>query len=263
MTRALDDRLLARRFEDQCVLVTGAGGGLGAEMARRFFAEGASLVLWDADGDRLANIERELGSSGGEEMVFAKVVDVRDSAAVATAATEALNRCGRVDVVVNNAGRFVDGRIEELSDKAWDEVIDINLTGAFRVVRAFLPAMKINRYGRIISLSSLSRRGNFGQANYSAAKAGIVGMARTIALEGASFGITSNVIAPGPIDTPMLAALKATVREKMARSVPMKRIGTPADIAAAAAFLASKEASFITGVALDVDGGLRLPFVHG
>ncbi len=253
---------LANRFADQIVVVTGAAGGLGSAMAWRFRAEGAHVVLCDRNADGLAKLAEHLEDTPGEGSITAAVVDVRQTPEVDAFIDATLTARGRIDALINNAGRFVDRRIENMDDDAWSEVIDINLTGAFRMIRAAFPAMKRAKYGRFVSIASLSAGGNFGQANYSAAKAGIVGVARTLALEGATYGVTSNVISPGSIMTPMLRAMKTSVRDRMCAGIPMKRIGDPADIAAATAFLASRESAYITGVVLEVDGGLSVPFIR-
>jgi len=232
------------RYTDRVVLVTGAAQGLGHAMAAHFADEGAQVAVCDVNPlDHLTGLA-------------ASVVDVRDRAQVEAWIRTSHETFGRVDVLVNNAGVIRDGRVETLTDDDWNTVLDVSLRGTFNCIRAALPIMKDQQYGRILSFSSMSGRGNFGQANYSAAKAGVVGLARTIALEGARHGITSNVIAPGLIDTPMLASMNAGAREKLASRVPAGHIGRPADIAEAASYLCSEAAGYVTGVVLDVDGGI-------
>ena len=179
-------------------------------MAQRFAAEGAELAICDVD-PTVAETAEKLAAEGGGR-VLGTVVDVADPAAVDAWVAGAHGTLGRVDALVNNAGIFRDQRIERLDDAAWQAVVDVNLRGPFACCRAVLPPMKQAGYGRILSLSSMSWRGNFGQTNYAASKAGVIGLARTLALEAAPHGITSNVIAPGLIDTQMLASMNAAAR---------------------------------------------------
>ncbi len=245
------------RFSNQTVLVTGGAQGLGLAMVRRFAAEGARVHLADVNQDAVEQAARELAV---EAPIAPQphVVDVTDDGAVTTWIDAVASSDGRVDVLVNNAGIIRDNRVEQISVEDWHAVLDVSLTGSFHCIRAAMPHMKSRRYGRIISFSSMSWRGNFGQANYVAAKAGIVGLTRTIALEGARHGITANAIAPGLIQTPMLASMNGPARELLISKVPLKHPGEPDDIAAAAAFLGSPEARYITGVVLDVDGGIGI-----
>ncbi|HEX7290699.1 MAG TPA: SDR family NAD(P)-dependent oxidoreductase [Conexibacter sp.] len=246
-----------QRYEGRVVAITGGARGLGRAMAERFAAEGAAVALADADGAGAEDAARELIATHGGQ-ALADHVDVTSASAVEAWIARAHEELGRVDVLVNNAGILRDNRVENISDEDWRAVLDVHLTGAFHGIRAALPLMKAQRYGRILSFSSMSWRGNFGQANYVAAKAGIVGLTRGVALEAARHGITVNAIAPGLIETQMLASMNGPAREKLTAKIPLGHTGEPTDIAAAAAFLCSEEARYLTGVVLDVDGGIGI-----
>ena len=245
------------RYTDQIVLVTGAGQGLGRAMAHRFAAEGASVMIGEINETTGAELAKEITDEHGV-VAEARPLDVTLSDEVDDWVRQVQADHGRIDVLVNNAGIIRDNRIEDITDADWHAVLDASLGGSFYCARAVLPGMKERGYGRIVSFSSRSWRGNFGQSNYVAAKAGIVGLTRTLALEGARHGITANAIAPGLIETPMLASMNGPARGKLTAKVPMRRTGQPTDIAEAAAFLASEAAGYITGVVLDVDGGISI-----
>jgi 3-oxoacyl-[acyl-carrier protein] reductase len=246
-----------KRYEGRVVAVTGAAQGLGLAMAQRFAAEGATVVLADRSEPALAQTGEELRRSS-PTAVRTDVIDVSSSPEVDDWVSRVTAEVGGIDVLVNNAGIIRDNRVEDITDDDWRAVLDVSLGGSFYCARAVFPGMKERGYGRIVSFSSMSWRGNFGQSNYVAAKAGIVGLTRTLALEGARHGITANAIAPGLIETPMLASMNGPARDKLTAKIPMRHTGRPTDIAEAAAFLASEAAGYITGVVLDVDGGISI-----
>jgi 3-oxoacyl-[acyl-carrier protein] reductase len=245
------------RYHGRVVAITGAAQGLGLAMATRFAAEGATVALADVNHQTLTDATGTV-STARDAKLRTDVVDVTDSGQVDAWIAGVTRDLGRLDVLINNAGIIRDNRVEDITDADWHAVIDVSLTGGFHCARAAFGPMKRQGYGRIVSFSSMSWRGNFGQTNYVAAKAGIVGMTRTLALEGARHGITANAIAPGLIDTPMLASMNGPARDKLTSKIPMRHTGRPEDIAEAAAFLASEAAGYITGVVLDVDGGISI-----
>jgi 3-oxoacyl-[acyl-carrier protein] reductase len=245
------------RYHARVVAITGAAQGLGLAMAIRFAAEGATVALADVNEVALADTASAI-STTHETKHRTDVVDVTDSARVDSWIAGVVTEFDRIDVLINNAGIIRDNRVEDIDDDDWHAVMDVSLTGSFHCARAAFDPMKRQGYGRIISMSSMSWRGNFGQANYVAAKAGIVGLTRTLALEGARHGITANAITPGLIETPMLASMNGPARDKLTNKIPMRHTGRPEDIAEAAAFLASEAAGYISGVVLDVDGGISI-----
>lgn len=228
------------------VLVTGGNRGIGLACAQAFVA----------DGHRVASLSR----SGGEvKGALAIACDVTDPGAVDAALAQVETELGPVEVLVANAGATRDGLLVRMSDDDFTSVIETNLTGTFRLARAVTKKMMRARFGRVVLMSSVGAyMGAAGQANYAASKAGLIGMGRAMARELATRSITVNVVAPGPIETDMFAAVTDKRRDELAGTVPMQRLGSPEEVAAAVRFLASDDASFITGAVLPVDGGLGM-----
>jgi 3-oxoacyl-[acyl-carrier protein] reductase len=235
-------------------LVTGASRGIGRAIAIRLAAQGA-LILAAARGDNAAGTVQEIQAAGGRAEVLS--LDVTDPAAIEAAVTSALERHSRLDILVNNAGITRDQLMLRLKRDDWDAVLATNLTSAYMLTQAVLKPMIRQRTGRIICISSVvGQSGNPGQANYAASKAGLIGFAKSVALEVASRNITVNVVAPGMIATDMTGVLPEKTREALVARIPLGRLGAPEDVAAAVCFLASDEAAYITGLVLAVNGGM-------
>ena len=235
-------------------LVTGATGGIGGAIARAFHARGATVAISGRQVDKLEALAAEL-----KERVFVVPCDLANKAQVATLIDEATKKLGRLDILVNNAGLTKDNLFMVMKDEQWDDVIAVNLTSTFMLMRAATRAMMRGKtgYGRIINISSVSGIiGNPGQGNYAASKAGMIGMTKSLAREVASRGITANCIAPGFISTPMTEALNEKQTSAIKEAIPAQKFGTPDDIAAAAVYLASVEAGYMTGQTLHVNGGM-------
>ena len=243
-------------MDGRVALVTGASRGIGRTIALALADRGATVVA-AARGDHAAAVVDEIRAAGGR--ADAASVDVTDPASVDAAVAAALARSGRLDILVNNAGITRDQLMLRMKRDDWDAVLATNLTGAFTCVQAVLKPMVKQRSGRIVSVSSVvGQAGNPGQANYAAAKAGLIGFTKALALEVASRGITVNAVAPGLIETDMTRAISEGAQDDWTSRIPLKRLGTPADVAAAVVFLASDEASYITGHVLAVNGGMYL-----
>ncbi|HEV2310441.1 MAG TPA: 3-oxoacyl-[acyl-carrier-protein] reductase [Acidimicrobiia bacterium] len=237
-------------------LVTGASRGIGRAIALALAADGHRVACLSAT-DAAKETQRELEAAGQEAL--AVLADVRDVDAVDAAFGEVEEAFGPVEILVNNAGVTADGLVARMSDEQWTRVLDTNLTGAFHTIRRATPKLMRNRWGRIVNVASVSAyAGAPGQANYSSAKAGLVGLTRAIARELASRQVTCNVVAPGPIVTDMTTALPAEWRATMEATVPLGRLGDPADVASLVAFVCSEAAGYVTGAVLPVDGGLGM-----
>jgi 3-oxoacyl-[acyl-carrier protein] reductase len=235
-------------------LVTGATGGIGGAIARALHGQGARVMLAGTRRERLDALAGELG-----DRVDVTPADLADPAAPEALVKAAETAMGGLDILVNNAGITRDGLLLRMKDEDWQAVLDVNLSSAFRLSRAALRGMMKKRWGRIINITSVvGVTGNPGQANYAAAKAGMIGMTKTIAAEIATRGITVNCIAPGFITTAMTEKLTAEQREAGAKAIPMGRFGTPDEVASAAVYLASPEAAYVTGQTLHVNGGMAM-----
>ncbi len=258
------------RFDGRVAVVTGAARGIGLGIATRFAEEGASVAVLDLDGDQAAEAAGSLVSTGSTDGGRAQkhvgiACDVSEAASVQSAVDRVAAELGGLHLLVNNAGVTRDNLLFKMTDDDWDQVIGVHLRGAFLMTRAAQKHFVEQKYGKVVCLSSVSALGNRGQANYSAAKMGIQGFVRTLGIELGPFGVTANAIAPGFIATDMTDATAARVgmsvedfRKAAADRNPVRRVGYPEDIAAAAAFLCSDEASYITGQTLYVDGGAKL-----
>ena len=242
-------------LDGKTALVTGASGGIGSAIARALASQGARVGLSGTREDVLAALATEIG--GRAEMIPA---DLGAEGGVDTLARDAETSLGTVDILVNNAGITRDGLAMRMSDEDWQRVLDVNLTAGFRLIRALLRGMMKRRWGRIVGVTSIvGVTGNAGQANYAASKAGMIGLTKALAQEVAARGITVNCVAPGFIETDMTSALGEDQRARLLTATPAGRLGQPDDIASAVLYLASPEASYVTGQTLHVNGGMAMP----
>ncbi|MGH6878917.1 MAG: 3-oxoacyl-[acyl-carrier-protein] reductase [Rhizomicrobium sp.] len=235
-------------------LVTGASGGIGQEIARVLHAQGAAVVLSGTRAEVLDALKNELGARA-----WAVPCDLHDSASVEALPKAAEAAAGRIDILVNNAGITRDNLFLRMKDSEWDEVIAVDLTAAFRLSRAVLRGMMKNRWGRIVTITSVvGQTGNPGQGNYAAAKAGLAGMTKSLAAEVASRNITVNCVAPGFIATAMTDALTEAQKSAILARIPAGRMGSARDVAAAVAYLASEQGAYVSGQTLHVNGGMAM-----
>ncbi len=242
-------------MKGRVAFVTGASQGIGRECALSLARAGARVVAGARNAEKLADLVREIQSEGGEAL--AVELDVTSSESVKNAFAEAEKAFGPVEILVNNAGVTKDGLAMRMSPEAWSEVLDTNLTGAFRCIQAVMRGMMKQRWGRIINISSVvGLSGNPGQANYVSSKAGLIGLTKSLSQELGSRNITVNAVAPGFIETAMTEALTDAAREAITSRIPLGRIGAPSEIAHAVCFLAADEAGYITGHTLSVNGGM-------
>ncbi len=242
------------RLDGKAALVTGASGGIGAAIVRALHAQGAAVVLSGTRREALDALAGELG-----ERAHACPADLRDPAAAEALIAAAERAAGPLHVLINNAGLTRDMLALRMADEDWQAVLDVDLAAPFRLARAALRGMLRRRVGRIVSIGSIvGATGNAGQANYAAAKAGLIGLTKALAQEVASRGVTVNAVAPGFVVTPMTEALSEQQKARIAGAIPLARLGQPADIAAAVVYLASDEAGWVTGATLHVNGGMAM-----
>lgn len=244
-------------LKDKVALVTGASQGIGWDVAQALVVAGAKVAVAARTEEKLALLVGEIQTAGGE--AIAVKMDVADAEQVKAGFKQVTEKFGHLDILVNNAAITRDGLAVRMKADDWDAVIRTNLTGAHLCIQQALGTMMRARAGRIINVSSVvAQMGNAGQANYVAAKAGLIGLTKAIAMEIASRNITVNAVAPGFIDTPMTSVLSDKVKEELKARIPLGRLGVPRDVAASIVFLASDEAAYITGHVLDVNGGMYL-----
>jgi len=247
--------MVMARVKDRVAVVTGGGRGIGEACVQRLAEEGARITVAEVNPEWAKRVADQVVAAGGEALAFP--LDVRDRFAVQQCMAETHARFGRLDILVNNAGFSKPALLAKMTEDQWDLVLDVCLKGQFNCAQFAAPYMIAEGWGRIVNISSLAYMGNVGNVNYSSAKAGILGLTRALAKELGKHGVLVNAIAPGAIDTPGLAErLPAQWRETFVKAAPLRRIGTPRDVANAVLFLASDEASFITANVVHVSGGL-------
>ncbi|MFQ5834717.1 MAG: 3-oxoacyl-ACP reductase FabG [bacterium] len=244
------------RLKDKKAAVTGAARGIGKAIALKLAQEGADVVVADIDLESVQEVANQIKRLGRRGIAVKTDVSRREEAE--RIMSVAKDELGRLDILVNNAGINRDAMLHKMSDEEWNQVLAVDLSGVFFCLRAATKLMRDQGYGRIINISSASWMGNIGQANYSAAKAGVVGLSKTAARELARKGVTVNVICPGFIDTEMTRAVPEKIRAKIIEKIPMGEVGKPEDVASVVAFLASDEARYVTGSIIDVGGGMVL-----
>ncbi|RFD20990.1 3-oxoacyl-[acyl-carrier-protein] reductase [Komagataeibacter melaceti] len=249
------------RLDGKVALVTGASGGIGREIARALHAQGATVVLSGTRQAVLEEVAADIGAQGGAERLHVCPADLSDAAAADALVASAEEKAGApLAILVNNAGLTRDTLAIRMKDDDWNRVLDVDLAAPFRLCRAVLKGMLRRRAGRIINIASVvGVTGNAGQANYAAAKAGMIGMGKSLAQEAGARGVTVNTIAPGFIQTAMTDVLPDAQKEKLVGAIPLGRMGQPGDIAPAVVYLASDEAGWVTGATLHVNGGMAMP----
>jgi 3-oxoacyl-[acyl-carrier protein] reductase len=244
-------------MSNRTAFVTGASRGIGRACALALAASGARVVLAARQLDKLEDVAQEIRRQGAE--AFVVPIDLASRESIQSAFIKAAKEFGRIDILINNAGVTRDGLAMRMKSADWDAVIETNLSGSFHCIQQVLPTMIRERWGRIVNISSVvGEAGNAGQANYAASKAGLIGLTKSLALEVGSRNVTVNAVAPGFIETDMTVGLNQEVKARILEAVPVRRMGTAEDVAAAVRFLSSDEAAYITGHVLDVNGGMLM-----
>ncbi|UCG69366.1 MAG: 3-oxoacyl-[acyl-carrier-protein] reductase [Thermoplasmata archaeon] len=244
------------RLKDKVALITGSGSGIGEATAMKFSEEGAKLIINDVNMESANNVAEKIKATGGEVLVLKADISKKDE--VEGMIEQIIEHFGRLDILVNNAGVNRDAFVKKMTEEDWDTVITINLKGTFLCAQAAMNAMSKQKYGKIINTSSIGALGNPGQANYASSKCGVIGLTRTLALECARYNINVNCVAPGATKTPMTAQIPKEIAEAITGKIPLKRFAEPEEIANLHLFLASDEASYITGQVIFVDGGISV-----
>jgi len=244
------------RLKNKVALITGGGSGIGEATVLKFSKEGAKVVINDVNEDNAKKVAKKVEAKGGEALVC--IVDVCKKSDVEDMIKQTLKRFGRLDILVNNAGINRDSFVKKMSEEQWDKVIDINLKGTFLCAQAALVPMMEQKSGKIINTASIGALGNLGQANYSASKAGVIGLTKTLALESARYNITVNCVSPGATNTDMTKKMPPEIAQKVKDKIPLRRFAEPEEIAEMHLFLASDESSYITGQVIFVDGGISV-----
>jgi 3-oxoacyl-[acyl-carrier protein] reductase len=244
-------------MNQRTAFITGASRGIGKACALALASASHRVVVSARNMERLEESAAEIRAAGGDPFVVA--IDLASHASIKEAFAKAAKEFGRIDILVNNAGITKDGLAVRMKHEDWNAVLETNLSGSFFAIQQVLQGMMRERWGRIINISSVvAEAGNAGQANYCAAKAGLIGLTKSLALEMGSRGVTVNAVTPGMVETDMTSVLSAELKDKLLGSIPLKRFGRPEDIAAAVRFLASEEAGYITGQVLGVNGGMYM-----
>ncbi len=244
------------RLKDRVALITGAGGGIGEATALLFAQEGAKVAVQDLNAQGAEKVAAAIAETGAQAIAVAG--DVTKKADCENVVKTTVEKLGKLDILINNAGINKDAIARKMTEEQWDAVLSVNLKGTFLMCQAALAPMSAAKYGRIINTASIGALGNIGQANYSASKAGVMGLTRTLALEFARYAITVNCVAPGATETQMTAGIPEDIRKLIEGKIPFRRFAKAAEIAQAHLFLSSEQASYITGQTLFVDGGISV-----